>query len=209
MRASKAVYHPNGDANTFQTVEDTLDDILYGSTAKIGGSTGTTDNSLLRADGTGEKTLQNSAVTIDDSGNLTGVGTINTNPVFATATAAEYQGDTAGAKALTPAEVWNAAEYVALTDAASITVNMATGWNFSVTIAGNRTIANPSNAKPGQSGCFKVTASGGTRTIDVGTQYLTTLSFPISIASGNICYIFYFVDTSSRIIITAAINNPA
>lgn len=36
------------------------------SAAGIGGSTGSTDNSLLRADGTGGATLQNSAVIIDD-----------------------------------------------------------------------------------------------------------------------------------------------
>ena len=37
----------------------------------ISGSTGATDNAVLRADGTGGATLQNSSVTIDDSGNLT------------------------------------------------------------------------------------------------------------------------------------------
>lgn len=125
------------------------------------------------------------------------------------ATAAEYRAKTAGVIALTPTNVWDAAAYVALTDAASISVDMSAGFNFSVTIAGNRTIANPSNPKVGQSGCFKVTASGGTRTIDFGTQYLTTLTLPISISSGQTCYIYYFVDTSTRIIITAAINNPA
>ena len=36
----------------------------------IGGSTGSTDNAILRADGTGGSTLQSSGVTIDDSGNL-------------------------------------------------------------------------------------------------------------------------------------------
>ena len=39
----------------------------------IGGSTGSTDNAILRADGTGGSTLQSSGVTIDDSGNM-GVG---------------------------------------------------------------------------------------------------------------------------------------
>jgi hypothetical protein len=39
----------------------------------IGGSTGATDNRILRSDGTGGATLQNSPVTIDDSGNVTGV----------------------------------------------------------------------------------------------------------------------------------------
>lgn len=42
----------------------------------IGGSTGATDNSVLRADGTGGATLQNSSVFIDDSANLT-LGTVS------------------------------------------------------------------------------------------------------------------------------------
>lgn len=42
----------------------------------VGGSTGATDNRVLRADGTGGATLQNSAVTIDDSGNVTGVAAL-------------------------------------------------------------------------------------------------------------------------------------
>ena len=36
----------------------------------IGGSTGSTDNAILRADGTGGSTLQSSSPVIDDSGNL-------------------------------------------------------------------------------------------------------------------------------------------
>lgn len=125
------------------------------------------------------------------------------------ATAAQYISNAAGNLGLTPNSVWSAAEFVALTDAATITVDMSLGFNFSVTIAGNRTLGNPSNPKVGQSGCFKVTASGGTRTIDRGSNYKTTLTFPASIASGNTAYIYYFVDTSSRIIVTAVINNPA
>jgi len=39
-------------------------------TGGIGGSTGATDNAVLRADGTGGTTLQNSLVTIDDTGKL-------------------------------------------------------------------------------------------------------------------------------------------
>jgi hypothetical protein len=38
--------------------------------AGIGGSTGATDNAVLRADGTGGATLQNTGVTIDDSNNI-------------------------------------------------------------------------------------------------------------------------------------------
>lgn len=42
----------------------------------VGGSTGATDNRVLRADGTGGSTVQSSPITIDDSGNVTGVGTL-------------------------------------------------------------------------------------------------------------------------------------
>jgi len=47
-----------------------------GITAGIGGSTGATDNAVLRADGAGGATLQNSALVIDDSGNATGLGSV-------------------------------------------------------------------------------------------------------------------------------------
>jgi len=40
------------------------------SSSGVGGSTGATDNRVLRADGTGGSTLQNSALGIDDSGRL-------------------------------------------------------------------------------------------------------------------------------------------
>lgn len=49
----------------------TTDEFELGAAAGgIGGSTGATDNAILRADGTGGATVQSSAVTIDDSGNL-------------------------------------------------------------------------------------------------------------------------------------------
>lgn len=126
------------------------------------------------------------------------------------ASAADYQGNVAGFKALTPETVWAAVADVALTDAASVVVDMGAGFNFTVSILGNRTLANPSNAKPGQSGVFKVTASGGTRTITVDTNYMKTadIAFPVSIASGQKAFIYYHVDDSTHINITAVLNNP-
>lgn len=46
------------------------------SVGTIGGSTGATDNRVVRVDGTGGSTIQGSAVTIDDSGNVSGVGSL-------------------------------------------------------------------------------------------------------------------------------------
>lgn len=48
-----------------------------GDPGAIGGTTGATDNRLLRADGAGGATVQSSAVAVDDSGNITGAGTID------------------------------------------------------------------------------------------------------------------------------------
>lgn len=45
----------------------------------IGGNAGSTDNRLLRADGAGGATLQGSAVTLDDSGNLTGIAALTSS----------------------------------------------------------------------------------------------------------------------------------
>lgn len=213
MRASKSVYHPNGDANTFKTVEETLDALkpYSGFLPYIVNLTDpNADRVLFWDDSAGSGAwLAFSGLTITGTTLAVDTATTSAAGVLTLATAAEYQAKTTGAKSLTPEKVWDGAAYTALTDGASISVDMSLGWNFSVTIGGNRTLSNPTNAKPGQSGCFKITASGATRTIDRGANYLTTsVSFPVSIASGNICYIFYFVDTSSRIIVTAAINNP-
>lgn len=125
-------------------------------------------------------------------------------------TAAQYLANAAGKLGLTPNAVWSAAEFVSLTDAATISVDMSSGYNFSVSIAGNRTLGNPSNTKVGQSGCFAITASGATRTITVGSNYKKTaaIAFPVSIASGQTCFIYYHAISSTSINVTAAMNNP-
>src|SRR5690606_27216405 len=56
-----------------------------------------------------------------------------------------------------------AAAPVALTDAATVTIDFATGINFSLTIGGNRTLGTPANLVPGKSGIIILTqdATGG------------------------------------------------
>lgn len=45
----------------------------------VGGSTGATDNAILRADGTGGSTLQSSGITVDDSDNITSINDVEAN----------------------------------------------------------------------------------------------------------------------------------
>lgn len=63
-------------------------------------------------------------------------------------------------------------DVVTLTDGATITPDMKDGNFFTVTLAGNRTLANPSNLAAGQSGCFFIVQDGtGSRTLGYGSQY--------------------------------------
>lgn len=97
-----------------------------------------------------------------------GLGSIAT---FAEGTAAQFQANTSG-KALSTDKVWSAADTVALTDAATVAVDLATGINFSVTLGGNRTLGAPSNTKNGQSGVIWITQDGsGSRTLAYNAAY--------------------------------------
>ncbi len=60
----------------------------------------------------------------------------------------------------------------ALSDGATITADFALANNFSVTLAGNRTLANPSNLTAGQSGAIFITQDAtGSRTLAYGSQW--------------------------------------
>ncbi len=59
-----------------------------------------------------------------------------------------------------------------LTDGATITPDFAASNNFTVTLAGNRTLANPSNLTAGQSGSiFILQDSSGSRTLSFGSYW--------------------------------------
>ena len=61
---------------------------------------------------------------------------------------------------------------VTLTDAANISYDMDDGNNAEVTLAGNRTLDNPTNITPGQSGSIFITQDGtGSRTLAYGDAY--------------------------------------
>lgn len=67
---------------------------------------------------------------------------------------------------------YTAPAVVALTDGATISVNAALGNDFRVTIAGNRTLANPTNLVDGQKLTFQVTQDAtGSRTLTYGAAY--------------------------------------
>ena len=114
---------------------------------------------------------------------------------LAEAANADLWSGTSQSKFVSPKRLFDAAAEVALTDGASIALDLATGISFAVTLAGNRALANPANAKPGQSGMIFVTQDGtGSRTLTYGGKYKFPGGAPaLSTPAGSIDAIAYQV----------------
>ncbi len=66
-------------SNVTITTDASTDSVTIAASGSLGGSTGATDNAVLRADGTGGSTVQNSTMTIADDGKVVLNLTSNTN----------------------------------------------------------------------------------------------------------------------------------
>lgn len=208
----------------------------------VGGTIGTTDNAVLRADGTGGSTAQGSAVTIDDNGTLTvpagqaiyvgtqvmtptanlnaTTGTAAYIPMLTTGTSAMLQpassvqidgsgrvylgtvGTTADRALQLGADKAARGAIKTLSDGASITPDMATGNFFSVTLGGNRTLENPTNLQPGQSGCIWITQDGGgSRTLAYGSywDFAGGTAPTLTTTGGAVDVLVYAVESTTHI----------
>jgi hypothetical protein len=95
-----------------------------------------------------------------------------------------------------------AATITALTDGATITPDFSASCNFSVTLGGNRTLANPSNITAGQSGSIFISQDGtGSRTLAYGSQYdfIGGTAPTLSTAASSVDRIDYVVRTATSI----------
>lgn len=91
---------------------------------------------------------------------------------------------------------------VSLTDGATITPDFSLGNNYSVTLGGNRTLANPTNITAGQSGVIVITQDGtGSRTLAYGSYFkfaggtaptLTTTAAAVDVLA-------YYVESATRV----------
>jgi len=117
-------------------------------------------------------------------------------------TTAQFLDNTAD-KALSTDQVWAAGATVALTDAATIALNMSTFINGTVTLGGNRTLGNPTNPKVGQSGWIAITQDGtGSRTLAYASNWeFASGSAPVlSTAAGAKDVLFYTVLSATSIL---------
>jgi hypothetical protein len=166
----------------------------------VGYATGvyTDGTNVLRTD-----TAPPAANTVNTSAIQDGAITYPKMNSAALATVSDFRSATASK--LLPADVaWTAAGFITLSDAATITPDFSAGFNFQVTISANRTLANPTNAKVGQSGVIIVTqdATGG-RTLTYGSAYkFSNGTAPtLSTTANSVNALFYYVVTTSFIIV--------
>jgi hypothetical protein len=97
----------------------------------------------------------------------------------------------------------------ALTDGATITPDFAVANNFSVTLGGSRTLANPTNLTAGASGCIWITQDGtGSRVLSYGSQWdFTGGTAPtLTTTAAAVDCLAYSVQSSSRITATLITN---
>lgn len=116
---------------------------------------------------------------------------------------------TSSAKTVTPRKIYDMAAPQVLADGATIAPDFNTGINFVVTLAGNRTLANPVNAKPGQSGVIRVIqdATGG-RALAYGANWRfpggVTAAGSLSAAANASDILAYFVGNDGLVYATLA-----
>lgn len=117
-----------------------------------------------------------------------------------------------GGAGLDTAQTWTKGqrgEITALSDGATITPDFNDSNNFSVTLGGNRTLANPSNLTAGQSGCIWITQDGtGSRTLAYGSYWdFTGGTAPtLSTAASAVDCLVYAVQSSTKITATLITN---
>ena len=101
------------------------------------------------------------------------------------------------------------ADIVSLTDAASIAIDFNAGQNFAVQLTDNRTLENPTNCVPGQTGSIFVIQDGtGSRTLSFGANYKFPSGTAPTLSTGaSACdRIDYITFTSSNVHAVATLN---
>lgn len=139
---------------------------------------------------------------------MTGGGALSSNVTLNAdqATSANWRQNVAD-KLLNPNAVWSAMAEQTLVDAASIVWDMSTGFDYIVTLGGNRAFANPTNTKVGQKGRLIIQQDAtGSRTATWGSNFKFSngLVPTLSTAANAIDLFYYDVRSSTYIIITQA-----
>ena len=165
-------------------------------------------DAIFAAAGSGTSVGMNvgSGKTLTVAGTMALTGNITANGATISPTELGYlDGATSAVAVKATAQSFTAAQrgaVSALTDGATITPDFSLANNYSVTLGGNRTLANPTNITAGQHGVIVITQDGtGSRTLAYGSYY----KFPAGAAptltttAAAVDVLAYYVESSTRI----------
>jgi hypothetical protein len=136
--------------------------------------------------------IRTSGVSFDDDISIGGSTALHTGDV---ATANNFKNNTAD-KLLETGSVWGAVGEITLTDAATISLNMADVINAKVTLGANRTLGNPFNTKAGQTGYIRIIQDAtGSRTLSFGAnwKFAGGVAPVLSTAANAVDMLFYTI----------------
>ena len=119
-----------------------------------------------------------------------------------------YDADTAKTDAAQTYTAGQRGEITVLTDGATVTPDFDDSNNFSLSIGGNRTLANPTNLTAGQSGCIWITQTTGSHTLAYGTywDFAGGTAPTLSTGAGEVDCLVYAVQSSTKITATLISN---
>jgi hypothetical protein len=147
--------------------------------------------------------LAGMAQTANNLSDLVSASTARTNLGLAIGTDVQaYDANTAKTNAVQSFSVAQRGTVTALTDGSTITPDFAAANNFSVTLGGNRTLANPSNQTAGQSGVIVITQDGtGSRTLAYGSywKFSSGTAPTLTTTASAVDVLVYYVESSTRI----------
>tara|TARA_Y100000310_G_scaffold299686_1_gene334757 strand:+ start:1326 stop:1940 length:615 start_codon:yes stop_codon:yes gene_type:complete len=173
----------------------------------ISGQTITRGSIDLTADVTGTMPVGNggtglSAITSGHVLYASGSNTIAAAAPGNTSGVQAYDADTAKLDVAQTFTASQRGEVTALTDGANISTDLADSNNFSVTLAGNRTLDNPTNLVAGQSGTIVLTQDGtGSRTLAYGAywKFIGGTAPTLTTTASAVDVLVYYVESSTRI----------
>ena len=183
------IYHDGTDSFIDNSTNDLIlrstgDDVIIRAADDVIIQTASSENAIVCNDNGGVDIYHNNVKKFEtSSGGAAVTGTLNASGIIT-------------------AEAGAVAEIGALSDGATITPDFATHCNFSVTLGGNRTLANPSNVVAGQSGSIFVSQDGsGNRTLAYGSNwdFAGGTAPTLSTAASAVDRIDYVVRTSTSI----------
>jgi|GEM_PF-5108236 len=137
-------------------------------------------------------------------GLVTGGGDLAQNRTLTVtaAGASDFRGGVDNTKALTTKSVYDAAAFQTASFSSTITLNFANGINWEITASSDFILANPQNAKPGQSGCIKINTGGPNRNIIYGDAWVTEGGAQDLSAGNTTDYLMFYVVNPSLILYT-------